>query len=64
MGGKEVAVEIRKMNIDIPLFVTSGYSNDPVMSNPTKYGFTDSICKPFIIDDFAAMLNRHLQKNP
>ena len=64
MGGKEVALEIRKLNIKTPLFVTSGYSNDPVMSNPNKYGFTDSICKPFTIDDLAAMLNRHLRKNP
>ena len=64
MGGKEVAVEIRNMNITIPLFVTSGYSNDPVMSNPINYGFAGSICKPFTIDDLAAMLNRHLQKNP
>jgi PAS domain S-box-containing protein len=63
MGGKEVALEIQKMNIKTPCFVTSGYSNDPVMSNPTNYGFTDSICKPFTIDDFAAMLNRYLPKN-
>ena len=64
MGGKEVAVEIRKLNSEIPLFVTSGYSNDPVMSSPNDYGFTDSICKPFTINDVAAMLNRHVRKNP
>src|SRR5271157_1405411 len=62
MGGRAVALEIQKLNIKIPLFVTSGYSNDPVMSSPNNYGFTDSICKPFTIDEFAAMLNRHLQK--
>jgi two-component system, cell cycle sensor histidine kinase and response regulator CckA len=64
MGGKEVAVEIKKLNSEIPLFVTSGYSNDPVMSSPNEYGFTDSICKPFTINDVAAMLNRHMRKNP
>ena len=62
MGGKEVALEIRKLNAAIPLFVTSGYSSDPVMENPDKYGFTDSICKPFTIDDVAAMLNRHFRQ--
>jgi two-component system cell cycle sensor histidine kinase/response regulator CckA len=63
MGGKEVAVEIQKMNLHIPIFVASGYSNDPVMANPNKYGFTDSICKPFTIDEISELLNRHLVDN-
>jgi CheY-like chemotaxis protein len=60
MGGKDVAVEIQKMDLKIPLFVASGYSNDPVMANPNDYGFCESICKPFTIDELSAMFNRHL----
>ncbi len=60
MGGKEVAAEIRKMNLGIPVFVASGYSNDPAVAHPDRYGFTDSICKPFTIDELAAMFNRHV----
>lgn len=47
MGGKEAINEIRKLNSEIPVFVASGYAQDPIMANPKKYGFTSSICKPF-----------------
>jgi PAS domain S-box-containing protein len=47
MGGKEAVSEIRKVDNKIPIFVSSGYADDPVMKNPAAYGFTASICKPF-----------------
>ncbi|HNW83637.1 MAG TPA: ATP-binding protein, partial [bacterium] len=62
MGGKETIKEVRKMNIQIPAFVASGYAEDPVMANPLKYGFTASICKPFKIIDLMRMLNTHLKQ--
>jgi PAS domain S-box-containing protein len=63
MGGKDVAAELRKLNIDIPLFMMSGYSDDPVVAHPEQYGFKDCICKPFSIADLASMLSRHLRKD-
>lgn len=60
MGGEEAAKEIRKLDADIPLFVSSGYSEDPVMSNPTEYGFTASISKPFRLAELAGMLKKYL----
>jgi hypothetical protein len=42
----------------MPVFVTSGYSDDPVMSRPTEFGFTASIRKPFRRDELIEMLNR------
>lgn len=64
MGGKEVAIEIRKMDLKIPVFVASGYSNDPVMADPGKHGFIDCICKPFTIDEISEIFNRHLVNEP
>jgi len=61
MGGKEVVAEIRKINAEIPLFVLSGYSTDPVMTDPDKYGFTGSLCKPFTIGEMSELFNRHLK---
>jgi PAS domain S-box-containing protein len=61
MGGKDAALEIRKLNAEIPIFVSSGYANDPVMKNPAEYGFTASICKPFTKVELAQMLNKHLR---
>ncbi len=61
MGGKEAVREIRKLSADIPVFVASGYADDPVMANPKEYGFTASIRKPFMIDGLAKMLNSFLK---
>jgi CheY-like chemotaxis protein len=60
MGGKETITEIRKLNSKIPVFVVSGYADDPVMQNPSEYGFTASICKPFIRNELVEMLSKFI----
>ncbi|MBF0502691.1 MAG: PAS domain S-box protein [Candidatus Riflebacteria bacterium] len=61
MGGKETIVQIRQRCPHMLVFASSGYSEDPVMSKPTGYGFTDSIRKPYRKEELAAMLNRHIK---
>lgn len=61
MGGVVAAAEIRKSNLRIPIFVASGYADDPVMKNPAEYGFTASICKPFRKTELVEMLDKHLE---
>ena len=60
MGGKETIVEIRKRDPHIPVFVASGYANDPIVSRPQEYGFTDSIAKPFTRKALIEILCKHL----
>ena len=60
MGGKAAIEEIRKLNTTTPVFVASGYAEDPVMKDPTNYGFTASICKPFTKSELMEMLNDYL----
>ena len=62
MGGKKAVEEIRKLNSDIPIFVTSGYADDPVMKNPSEFGFTASICKPFRKQELVNMLENFTNK--
>ncbi|HEX2957733.1 MAG TPA: response regulator, partial [Chitinispirillaceae bacterium] len=62
MGGKELVKEIRKTDTKIPVFVSSGYAEDPVMADPGKYGFTDSLSKPFRKSDLMVLLNKHIRK--
>ena len=57
MGGKAAVDEIRKTNNNLPIFVVSGYAEDPVMKKPVEYGFTASICKPFRKSELSEMLN-------
>ncbi len=46
--------------IRIPIFVASGYADDPVMAAPTDFGFTASICKPFLRAQLGHLLSKHL----
>jgi CheY-like chemotaxis protein len=51
------------LDFKIPVFVISGYADDPVMRNPLEYGFTASICKPFRKIELAEMLDKYLGKH-
>ncbi len=62
LGGKETAAELRRLGHTLPLFVSSGYADDPVMARPEDFGFTASIGKPFAKADLAAVLETHLAK--
>lgn len=60
MGGQQAVKRIRKINKDIPIFVASGYADDPVMKKPNHHGFTSSILKPFRKDELSDMLNIYM----
>ncbi len=62
MGGKEAIIQVRKKFPNLPVIVSSGYSDDPVMAQPKEYGFTDSLGKPYSNASLAKMLNLHLKK--
>jgi PAS domain S-box-containing protein len=62
MGGKEAIPEIRKLCPKTPVFVASGYAEDPIMADPKAYGFTASICKPFRKADLVKLLNANMKK--
>ncbi len=58
MGGHEAVLRIREIDPRLPVFVASGYADDPVMAKPKEHGFTDSICKPFKRVDLGDVLMR------
>ncbi len=60
MGGKDVVFAIRQLDTTIPVFVASGYSDDPIMKKPSEYGFTAGICKPFRRSELVKLLNDHM----
>ena len=39
------------------LIVSSGYSDDPILSNYTEWGFRGAILKPYTIEEFRAALS-------
>ena len=61
-GGKETIKELRGLDKQIPVICSSGYSNDEVMAHPGKYGFTDVLRKPYLMNDILVMLEKHIKK--
>lgn len=62
MGGKETVKAMRAIDATSVIIVASGYADDPVMMNPTEYGFTAKIAKPFRISELSQLLQLHLKK--
>ncbi|MBL8029168.1 MAG: response regulator [Fibrobacteres bacterium] len=60
MGGCEAVAEIRKLCKETPVFAITGQINDPVIENPSSFGFNAAICKPFKMKEFADFLNKYL----
>jgi CheY-like chemotaxis protein len=57
MGGKQALEELRKINPTLRAVASSGYSNDPVMSDARQYGFSATLKKPYTLSDLADLLN-------
>ena len=56
MGGKEAILHLRKLDPHLKALVTSGYSDDPIMSDFQTYGFQGILVKPYKIIDLAKTL--------
>jgi signal transduction histidine kinase/CheY-like chemotaxis protein len=62
MGGRETAEHILKIDPAAILIVSSGYSNDPVVANYRRYGFSGVVSKPFTASSLARELERVIRK--
>jgi PAS domain S-box-containing protein len=60
MGGKAAIQQLLKLDPGVKAIVSSGYSDDPVMADFEKYGFSDVITKPYRIAELSRVLNRVL----
>ncbi|MDR3629110.1 MAG: PAS domain S-box protein [Desulfocapsaceae bacterium] len=61
LGGKQAAEQILSFCPKACLIVSSGYSNDPIMSNYREYGFSGAIAKPYDIHKFKEVLTEVAQ---
>jgi len=57
MGGKETAQQILGVHPGARLIVSSGYSNDPIMSSWHEYGFCAAYPKPYDADTLTRLLS-------
>ncbi len=56
MGGKETNKKIRELDRNVKTIVISGYSNDPVMSQFSEFGFNNVLQKPFTMKQLQHVL--------
>jgi PAS domain S-box-containing protein len=60
MGGEEAARAILEIDPHAQLIVSSGYSNDPIIADFRRYGFSAVALKPYGVSEIAEVLNRLL----
>ena len=60
MGGTECMRRLLVQDPGVKAIVSSGYSDDPIMSNYNDFGFKGIITKPYQIEDLGEILNKVL----
>ena len=58
MGGKEACEQLHLLDPEVKAIVSSGYSNDPVMTNFKQYEFVGAIAKPYNMKEISEILRR------
>lgn len=58
VGGKEAIKNILCIDPQASAIVSSGYSNDPIMSDFMKFGFKGVIAKPYKIAELSSIVHR------
>jgi CheY-like chemotaxis protein len=56
MGGREVIGYLKELDPKVQAFVSSGYADDPIMSDYAHHGFVGIIAKPFYYDEMVKEL--------
>ncbi|HBU05096.1 MAG TPA: hypothetical protein DEA95_00420 [Nitrospiraceae bacterium] len=57
MGGKDAIKKLLNIDLQVKAVVSSGYSNDPIMSNYKAHGFSAVISKPYNVIDMSKTLH-------
>ncbi len=60
LGGREAVTQLRALDPQAKVVVSSGYSKDPVMADYKAYGFAEVLPKPFVITHLGQVLKRVL----
>jgi CheY-like chemotaxis protein len=58
MGGKEAIEKLSKIDPNVVAIVSSGYCNDPGITDFGQYGFSGVVTKPYTMSELGEKLNR------
>jgi CheY-like chemotaxis protein len=62
MGGMEAARQILAIDPSACLIVSSGYSNDPILSDYSTVGFSGAMAKPYNLEELGRLVSSVLSK--
>ena len=62
-GGREAIRHLMEYDPDAVVLVSSGYSEDPVMSHYKDYGFSGVLTKPYTIEKLASVLDEAIHSS-
>jgi PAS domain S-box-containing protein len=60
-GGLQVLNELQRRNPALKAIASSGYSDDPVMADPIKYGFKAKLAKPYLKSELQALVSKVME---
>jgi PAS domain S-box-containing protein len=58
MGGKQAIGKLLEIDPEVKAVVSSGYGNDPIMSDFRQYGFSGFLPKPYKIEELSKALHK------
>jgi two-component system cell cycle sensor histidine kinase/response regulator CckA len=61
MGGIETIHLLKKIDPDVRALVSSGFSQDPILTDYSRYGFVGAIPKPYSWKDLLSAIERVIQ---
>ncbi len=56
MGGEDTLKELKKLDPDVKVVVSSGYAHSAAMSEFRKLGFVNVLPKPYLLEDFKRVI--------
>ncbi len=56
MGGKEAMEKLLELDKSVKVILTSGYLDDPILSNFREHGFAGVVTKPYAIEELDRIL--------
>ena len=60
LGGIETLERLKILDGNVKAIVSSGYSDDPVVTDPVRYGFVEALPKPYTLKELAQVIKRVL----
>ncbi len=62
MDGREAIKKLLEIDPNVKALVSSGYLDDPVLSDYKKYGFCGIVTKPFNIRELSETIHEIIEK--